>query len=69
MFPGLFRYLLLWSGLLSDWQVRSRRALVRDIWILSGLFMLWLAQPPLMMAVALFSTCLSFCVLDESGWQ
>ena len=68
MLPGLFRFLLLWSGL-GDWQVRSRRALVRDIWILSGCFMLVLAQPPLMMAVALFSTCLSFCVLDEGGWH
>ncbi len=68
MLPGLLRFLLLWSGL-GDWQVRSRRALVRDIWIFSGLFMLWLAQPPLMMAVALFSTCLSFCVLDEGNWH
>ncbi|GGO81103.1 hypothetical protein GCM10011348_19380 [Marinobacterium nitratireducens] len=68
MLPGLLRFLLLWLGL-GDWQVRSRRALVRDIWILSGLFMLWLAQPPLMMAVALFSTCLSFCVLDEGNWH
>ncbi len=68
MLPGLLRFILLWSGL-GDWEVRSRRAMVRDIWILSGLFMLWLAQPPLMMAVALFSTCLSFCVLDEGSWH
>jgi hypothetical protein len=66
MFPGLFGFLLRWLGL-GDWQVQSRLKLVRDIWILSGLFMLWLAQPPLMMAVALFSTCLSFSVLDESS--
>ncbi|WP_020679903.1 hypothetical protein [Marinobacterium rhizophilum] len=66
MFPGLFGFVLQCLGL-DGYKVRSRLGLVRNIWILSGFFMLWLAQPPLIMAVALFSTCLSFCVLDESS--
>lgn len=45
---------------------QAKRKLVRALWTGTGALMLIFPTPPLMVGGLLFSTCLSFAILDES---
>ena len=45
---------------------RKKRRLVRNLWTGTGVFMIVFPTPPLLIGAMLFSTCLSFAILDES---
>ncbi|TPE48445.1 hypothetical protein FJM67_13290 [Maribrevibacterium harenarium] len=45
---------------------RRKRKLVRNLWTGTGIFMVAFPSPPTLIGALLFSTCLSFAILDES---
>lgn len=47
-------------------RYRAKRRLVRTLWTGTGFLMLAFPSPPLLVGGLLFSTCLSFAILDES---
>lgn len=47
-------------------RYRSKRRLVRTIWAFTGAILLLCPVPPLIGGAIVFSTCLSFAILDES---
>ncbi len=47
-------------------RYRQRQKLVERIWLFAALLLFFFPSPPLAVAGILFSTFLSFCILDES---
>lgn len=47
-------------------KYRARRKLVRTLWTGTGCLMLLFPTPPIVVGAVIFSTCLSFAILDES---
>ena len=45
---------------------RRKKGIVKNLWIGSGLLMIILATPALMLALAMGTTFLSFVILDET---
>lgn len=45
---------------------KAKRKLVRSLWTGTGALMLAFPTPPIVVGGLLFSTCLSFAILDES---
>ena len=45
---------------------RRKKGIVRNLWIGSGLLMIVVATPALILAMALATTFLSFAILDET---
>ena len=46
---------------------RRKQALVKNVWIVSGLIMLLNGSPAGILSIALATTFLSFLILDETG--
>lgn len=46
---------------------RRKRGIVRNLWIASGLVMIALATPAMILAIAMGTTFLSFVILDETA--
>ena len=46
---------------------RRKKGIVRNLWIVSGLLMIVLATPAMILAIALATTFLSFVILDETA--
>ncbi|MFD1383593.1 hypothetical protein ACFQ45_09455 [Rhodanobacter aciditrophus] len=47
-------------------KYRGRRKIVRTLWTGTGILVLAFPTPPIMVGALLFSTCLSFAILDET---
>jgi len=46
---------------------KAKKRIVRGIWIATGLLMIGFPLPPFMVTLGLFTTFLSFTILDESA--
>ena len=47
-------------------RYKRRLSTVKTLWTATGLFALLFPAPPAIVGATLFSTCLSFAILDES---
>ena len=47
-------------------RYKAKRRLVKTLWTGTGFLMLIFPTPPILVGGVLFSTCLSFAILDES---
>lgn len=57
-----------WISLRETAQYKRKKRLVRDAWILVGIFMIGLPLHGIF-TLGLLATCLSFSFLDESAYQ
>ena len=47
-------------------KYKMRKKIVRTVWTGTGMLVLAFPTPPIMVGALLFSTCLSFAILDET---
>ncbi|NIB41161.1 hypothetical protein HBA55_16275 [Pseudomaricurvus alkylphenolicus] len=47
-------------------KYREKQRIVRSVWFSAGVVMLAFPQPHVVIALLLFTTFLSFCILDET---